>query len=132
MFSSSCCHNFYFSIEIISITTIQEDAGVFVPSCDVYGKFEFRGCVHPRQPEGTPTCYCATADGQIVGDKVSLMQLPEGCDGGKPHGNGTTGEFSQLHVSNEYGEFASMKVLHKGLCKKQGINKNSSVLYEKL
>ncbi|KAK3784675.1 hypothetical protein RRG08_009400 [Elysia crispata] len=67
-----------------------EDAGVFVPSCDVYGKFEFRGCVHPRQPEGTPTCYCATADGQIVGDKVSLMQLPEGCDGGKPHGNGTT------------------------------------------
>ncbi|GFS07973.1 papilin [Elysia marginata] len=68
-----------------------ENAGVFVPSCDSSGRFEFRGCVHPRARGEMPTCYCATADGQMVGDDVSLMTPPEGCEGDRPHGNGTSG-----------------------------------------
>ncbi|RUS84983.1 hypothetical protein EGW08_007228, partial [Elysia chlorotica] len=66
-----------------------EESGVFVPSCDMYGRFEFRGCVHPRQRGGMRMCYCATSDGQIIGEEVSMNKLPEGCDGGKPHGNET-------------------------------------------
>ena len=67
---------------------------MFVPSCDARGKFLDSGCVHPRVPGKMPTCYCATPDGQMVGEVIQLVTPPEGCDGDKPHGNGTTGRSS--------------------------------------
>ncbi|GFO09541.1 neurogenic locus notch protein 1, partial [Plakobranchus ocellatus] len=61
-----------------------EDAGIFVPTCDAMGRFEYSGCEHPRALGKMVTCYCATMNGEMFGEEIRLMQPPDNCDGMKP------------------------------------------------